>query len=88
MANYPSLPKYVNTSDTLQIYKEIESWANQIIQELDLRDRQVDSTPSTKVYAVVTVTEIGRPSSGDIAYSKDEGKFKGYVSGTGWVDLN
>lgn len=89
MANYPSISKFLlQNADSDAIQQEIISWANQIAQELDLRDNQVDSTPSTKIYAVVTVTDIGRPSSGDVAYSKDEGKFKGYVSGTGWVDFN
>lgn len=88
MANYPNLPQYINITQTNEVYKEIQSWANQLTQELDLRDNKVDNTPSTKVYAVTTVTEIGRPNSGDIAYSKDEGKFKGYVSGTGWVNFN
>jgi len=88
MANYPNLPKYIYATSPLEVYKEVQSWANQLSQELDLRDNKVDSTPSTKVYAVTTVADIGRPSSGDIAYSKDEGKFKGYVSGTGWVDFN
>jgi len=89
MANYPFLPQYIPSgADPQTVYNEIMSWANALRQELELRDNQVDNTPSTKVYAVVTVTEIGRPSSGDVAYSKGEGKFKGYVSGTGWVDFN
>jgi hypothetical protein len=89
MANYPSISRFLlQNADTNVIQEEIISWANQIAQELDLRDNQVDSTPSTKIYAVVTVTDIGRPSSGDVAFSKGEGKFKGFVSGTGWVDFN
>lgn len=89
MANYPNLPIYLPRDATpQQVYDSIMSWANQLAQELDLRDNQVDARPSTKVYAVVTVTEIGRPSPGDIAYSKDEEKFKGYTSATGWVNLN
>jgi hypothetical protein len=89
MANYPSISRFLlQNADTNVIQEEIISWANQIAQELDLRDNQVDSTPSTKIYAVVTVTDIGRPSSGDVAFSKGEGKFKGFVSGTGWVNFN
>ena len=84
MAIYPRLPQY--TSD--QIPQELQSWANQLVQQLNFRDSQIDSRPSTRVYAVTTVTEIGRPSPGDIAYSKDEEKFKGYSSATGWTDLN
>lgn len=89
MANYPNLPIYLPANaNPNQVYDIILSWANQLAQELDLRDNVVDARPSTNVYAVVTVTEIGRPSPGDIAYSKDEEKFKGYTSATGWVDLN
>ena len=89
MANYPNLPLYIPSKENLErVYDEILSWANQLAQELDLRDNQVDNRPATKVYSVVTVTEIGRPSPGDIAFSLGEEKFKGYVSSTGWVDLN
>jgi hypothetical protein len=89
MANYPNLPLYIPSRENLErVYDEILSWANQLAQELDLRDNQVDNRPATKVYSVVTVTEIGRPSPGDIAFSLGEEKFKGYVSSTGWVDLN
>ena len=89
MANYPNLPLYIPSREYLErVYDEIVSWANQLAQELDLRDNQVDNRPATKVYSVVTVTEIGRPSPGDIAFSLGEEKFKGYVSSTGWVDLN
>jgi len=89
MANYPNLPLYIPSRENLErVYDEIVSWANQLAQELDLRDNQVDNRPATKVYSVVTVTEIGRPSPGDIAFSLGEEKFKGYVSSTGWVDLN
>ena len=66
-------------------------WAANIVNELELRDEQVDATPSTKIYSVVTVTEIGRPAAGDIAYSASTGKFKGYVSSgatTEWQNLN
>ena len=89
MANYPNLPRYIPANATAEtVYNEIVSWANLLGQELDLRDNQVDARPATKVYAVTTVSDIGRPNAGDIAYSKDEEKFKGYTSATGWVDLN
>ena len=89
MANYPNLPLYIPSRENLErVYDEIVSWANQLAQELDLRDNQVDNRPATKVYSVVTVTEIGRPNPGDIAFSLGEEKFKGYVSSTGWVNLN
>lgn len=89
MANYPNLPLYIPSRENLEkVYDEILSWANQLAQELDLRDNQIDNRPATKVYSVVTVTEIGRPNPGDIAFSLGEEKFKGYVSSTGWVNLN
>ena len=40
---------------------------------------------------VVTITDIGRPRKGDIAYAASAGKFKGYVSTTAtqaWENLN
>jgi|TARA_R110000850_G_scaffold180209_5_gene305848 hypothetical protein len=90
MANYPQVPSFTSfsTSELNKMYTLIREWSNQLSFELETRDALVDFKPATNVYAVVTVTEIGRPSSGDIAYSKDEGKFKGYVDGTGWVNFN
>lgn len=90
MAEYPRLPSYTLAENLTaeQIYREIRQYADALAFELDIRDAQVDSRPATKVYSVVTVTEIGRPSPGDIAFSLGEEKFKGYVSSTGWVDLN
>ena len=70
------------------MYRDITSWASQLKNLLEIRDVQVDSTPSTTIFSVVTVTSIGRPASGDVAFSIGEGKFKGYVSGTGWVNFN
>jgi hypothetical protein len=35
----------------------------------------------------VTVTEIGRPQAGDVAFSSGESKFKGYT-GSAWVDFH
>jgi len=73
------------------MYNGIQRWGSVLIQELNSRDSQVDSKPSTNIYTVVTVTEIGRPQKGDIAYSASSGKFKGYVSlgvETSWQNLN
>ena len=78
MANYPKYNSGAN----------LTFWANELTRELDLRDRQVDARPATKIYSVVSVSEIGRPASGDIAFAASAGKFRGYVSGTGWVDFN
>ena len=78
--------KEVKTTKLLQLRIETN-----LINEIDSKDTEVDAQPSTKIYTVVTITDIGRPSKGDIAYSKNTGKFKGYVSlgaETSWQDLN
>ena len=91
MARYPTLPEFLRNIDIDSVYTEIQRWGSVLIQELNSRDSQVDSKPSTNIYTVVTVTEIGRPQKGDIAYSASSGKFKGYVSlgvETSWQNLN
>ena len=88
---YPELPTYgrkIEDEELKEMYRDITSWASQLKNLLEIRDIQVDNTPSTTIFSVVTVTSIGRPESGDVAFSIGEGKFKGYVSGTGWVDFN
>ena len=90
MANYPQLPLY-NTAKQMtveELYRDLRQVIDTLGYELHIRDNQINSKPSTNVYSVATVTDIGRPSPGDIAFSLDEEKFKGYVSSTGWVDLN
>ena len=62
-----------------------------LINELENRDIAIEATPSTNIYTVVTVTNIGRPRKGDIAFSASSGKYKGYVSvgsETSWQNLN
>ena len=91
MSRYPLLPFNLHNEDLLSMYNEIQRWSTILTQELDSRDLQVDSNPTTNVYQVVTVTSIGRPIKGDIAYSASSGKFKGYVSlgsETSWQNLN
>jgi hypothetical protein len=91
MARYPTLPYIIGNNDLQQIYRDVQRWSSVLISELDSRDLKVDTTPSTNIYRVVTVTSIGRPSKGDIAYSASTGKFKGYVSNGStieWQDLN
>jgi|11BtaG_2_1085332.scaffolds.fasta_scaffold05665_4 hypothetical protein len=90
MPNYPKLPNYstAKTMDAVQIYTELQQYTDTLTFELDVRDEEINSRPTNKIYSVVTVTEIGRPSPGDIAFSLGEEKFKGYVSSTGWVNLN
>ena len=94
MARYPTFPTNFNgisNNELRELYNTIESWAALLVSELDSRDVDVDATPSTNIYAVVTVTSIGRPRKGDIAYSASSGKYKGYVSlgaETSWQNLN
>jgi len=93
MARYPELPRLFNISDEKirGIYNTIEGWGAALLNELDTRDSQVDSRPSSNIYTIVTVTQITNPQKGDIAYSVSSGKFKGYVSlgaETSWQNLN
>lgn len=90
MANYPKLPNYAlaKNMDAQTVYTELQRFADSLTYELDTRDAEVNAKPSTKVFTVVTVASIGRPRDGSIAYSASAGKFRGYVSGTGWVDFN
>ena len=91
MARYPTLPYNMSQKDMQKMYNDIQKWGAILINELNSRDIQVDTTPSTNIYTVVTVTSIGRPQKGDIAYSASTGKFKGYVSlgaETSWQNLN
>ena len=94
MARYPTFPTSFNgvTNDELrELYTTLETWSALLTNELENRDVLVDATPSTNIYTVITVTDIGRPRKGDIAYSASSGKYKGYVSlgsETSWQDLN
>ena len=90
MANYPRLPIYNMTRGMTpeELYREIRQFADLLSYELDTRDSQIDGRPATKVLTVVTVASIGRPANGDIVFAASAGKFRGYVSGTGWVDFN
>ena len=91
MARYPTLPFVINSNNIEDAYSTVRNWASALVNDLDTRDVQVDTKPSTNIYTVTTVTEIGRPKKGDIAYSVSSGKFKGYVSSgstTEWQNLN
>ena len=77
--------------DIRKMYSDIQRWGSLLIHELSNRDTVIESTPASNIYSVVTITSIGRPRKGDIAYSASTGKFKGYVSlgsETSWQDLN
>ena len=95
MARYPAVPRIYDylkdNPEADRLYREISQWGGALVNQLDTRDLQVDSKPSTNIYTVVTITEIGRPKKGDIAYAASVGKFKGYVSTTAtqaWANLN
>lgn len=91
MAQYPILPFALTNDDLIQMYNEVQNWGNILIQELNNRDVELDSRQSTTFRTVTTVTNLGRPQKGDIAYSTSSGKFRGYVSlgvETSWQDLN
>ena len=73
------------------MYTAIERWGSALLNELNTRDTQVETTPSTNIYTISTVTQLKNPQKGDIAYSVSSGKFKGYVSlgaETSWQNLN
>ena len=91
MARYPALPRNLNNEDLMSVYKEVQRWGSVLINELDSRDLEIQNKPTSNIFRVVTITSIGRPIKGDIAYSASTGKFKGYVSlgsETSWQDLN
>ena len=94
MARYPTFPtRFIDTSDEelKELYVTLETWSGLLTSELENRDIDVDTAPATNIYTVVTLSEIGRPRKGDIAYAASAGKYKGYVSlgaETSWQDLN
>jgi|TARA_A100001015_G_scaffold300640_1_gene386365 hypothetical protein len=87
MASYPQFTIYKNIQDVNNMYGEIVSWGNRLTSELEIRDDEVRNQAAIRVEVVTTVTEIGRPQAGDVAFSSGESKFKGY-NGTAWVDFH
>ena len=95
MARYPAVPRIYDylkdNPEAERVFREISQWGGALVNQLDTRDQQVDAKPSTNIYTVVTITEVGRPKKGDIVYAASAGKFKGYVSTTAtqaWANLN
>ena len=93
MARYPDMPTLYNLSnkEMNDTYNELKSWSGSLINELETRDTEVNSTPSTNIYSVVTVTTIGRPRAGNCLVKILNCMFQGYVSiggTTEWQDLN
>ena len=91
MARYPEVSTFImvdlSNEESRTVYNELQLWSGALINELDTRDIEVDASPSTTVLSVVTVTDIGAPIAGNIAFSSGESKFKGY-DGTNWQDLH
>jgi len=92
MANklYPELPYYANLTmvDSQQLYNDLIRYASEMKFLLEQRDFEVEISPATRVRTVVSVGTIGRPEEGFIVYATKAKKYKGYVSGTGWVDFH
>lgn len=88
MANYPRFSGYLSPQTVIELYESLKSWSNEFGRELDLRDAQVDGRPATKVLTVVTVTDIPNPKNGNVVFSINEEKYKGYIEGTGWVNFH
>ena len=78
MASYPQFTVYQQIQDVNEMYGEIVSWGNRLTSELEIRDDEVRNQAAIRVEVVTTVTEIGRPQAGDVAFSSGESKFKGY----------
>ena len=87
MASYPQFTVYRQIQDVNQMYNEVVSWGNRLTSELEIRDDEARNQAAIRVEVVTTVTEIGRPQAGDVAFSSGESKFKGY-NGTAWVDFH
>jgi|TARA_R100001530_G_scaffold16664_1_gene14542 hypothetical protein len=91
MARYPEVSTFImvdlSNEESRTVYNEMQLWSGALINELDTRDIEMDAAPSTTVLSVVTVTDIGAPIAGNIAFSSGESKFKGY-DGTNWQDLH
>ena len=65
---YPQFSSYTSIKDINDMYDKLVRWSNTFIQELETRDIQKDNKPSNKFQSVVTVTNLGNPQSGDIAF--------------------
>ena len=87
---YPELPYYANLDmvDSQQLYNDLIRYAAEMKFLLEQRDLEVDLSPATRVRTVVSVNEVGRPEEGFIVFATSVQKYKGYVSGTGWVDFH
>ncbi len=88
MANYPKFPMR-KPATANELHTDVRRWADELARELDSEDTKQTTRPSTNIYTVVTVTEIGRPKQGDVAYAISAAKFRGYTTTAGgWVDFH
>ena len=71
-----------------QLYDDLIRYASEMKFLLEQRDFEVEVAPATRVRIVVSVGTVGRPEEGYVVYATKVQKYKGYVSGIGWVDLN
>ena len=69
MASYPQFTVYRQIQDVNQMYNEVVSWGNRLTSELEIRDDEARNQAAIRVEVVTTVTEIGRPQAGDVAFS-------------------
>ena len=89
MATYPRIPTFNSIRNVTDLFDIMYRWGNELTRELDTRDAKEEAKPSTNIYTVTTVTEIGRPKAGDVAYSTSSSIFRGYTTtAAGWVDFN
>lgn len=87
---YPELPNYYNVTkmDPNSLYSEIVRYAGELKFLLEQRDVQVNLMPATRIYPTVTLSDIGNPIAGDIAYSASTGQYAGYSDSIGWQFWN
>jgi|TARA_R110000772_G_scaffold38728_1_gene91190 hypothetical protein len=87
---YPNLPDYTSlkTDDLQRFYRELLVYTDELKFLLETRDTELNTRPASNILTVVTVVSIGRPASGNVVFAASAGKFRGFVSGTGWVDFN
>ena len=82
MAIYPILPKLLalTNKEVRDMYQQINSWGSTLINQLNVRDVEINNRPASNIRVVVTVSEVQVPRKGDIVYAASAGKYKGYVS--------
>jgi|TARA_R110000744_G_scaffold380496_2_gene501486 hypothetical protein len=87
---YPNLPDYTDlkVDDLQRFYRELLVYTDELKFLLESRDIELDRRPTSNILTVVTVASIGRPSNGNVVFAASASKFRGFVSGTGWVDFN